>query len=238
MVLLGISCKKENAFDCFKPNGKETSETRSIGIFDSVEVRDKFDVTISSGNDYSVEVTAGKNIIHNISTKITNRHLVIENNNKCNFVRGYKRKMKIHITTPRIKKLYNNGVGPITFDANFKQDTLTVRAENSGDTYINGTFLVVYTSSHGNGDMYLKGSAKQLLVYSKGTNFTHAEDFSVTELVYISSYSLGDARFNVAGSKEFNYYIWSDGNIYYKGNAVLTKELSDGSAKGKAIKED
>ena len=67
---------------------------------------------------------------------------------------------------------------------------------------------------------------------------THAEDFIASDLIYISTYSMGNAYFNVAGVNEFNYYIWNDGNVYYKGNAVLTRELSDRSAKGRAIKED
>lgn len=238
VIFFFVSCKKENRYDCFKPNGDETTETRYEGEFDSIEVYDKFEVLISKGTEYKVEVTCGEHVMANIGTEVKNRCLRIENNNKCNFVRGYKRKMKVHITTPALQKLTNNGVGSVSFDNNFSEDTLSIRAENSGDTYVNGTFIVLNTSSHGNGDIYLNGSSNTLNIYSKGTNYTRAENFSVSDYLFISSYSMGDAQFNLNGLNQFDYYIWSDGNIYYKGSAKVMRNLSDGSAKGRAIRED
>jgi hypothetical protein len=232
-----VCCTKDNAVDCFKSNGSDKTETRYLDRFDSVKVNDKFDVTISSGSEYKVEVIAGKHIIKNIFTKVKNGELIIENNNRCNFVRGYKRKMQVHITTPYLKRIFHNGVGPVTFE-NFTQDTVNVKAENSGDTYLNGTFDVINTSSHGNGDMYLSGWTRNLNVYSKGTNYTHAENLTVRDYIFISTSSLGDTYLNANGLGLLDYYVWSDGNIYYTGKPASIRELSDGSAKGQVIKED
>ncbi|MCC6370206.1 MAG: DUF2807 domain-containing protein [Bacteroidia bacterium] len=237
LALLLLSCNKGNRFDCFKSNGADITDTRMNGRFDSIEVRDKFEVTISTGNEYKIEVTAGKNVIDHISTEIVNGQLIISNKSKCNFVRGYKRKLKIHLTTPKLKRICNNSVGPITLDSDFKQDTLTIRAESSGDTYINGTFKTVYSSSHGNGDIYLSGTARELLIYSNGTNFTRAENFTVRDHIYISTYSLGDSYFNLEGLYLFEYYIWDEGSIYYKGNPINIHNLGDGSGKGKLVKQ-
>jgi len=143
----------------------------------------------------------------------------------------------VHITTPYLKRIFHNGVGPVTFE-NFTLDTVNVKAENSGDTYLNGTFDVINTSSHGNGDMYLSGWTRNLNVYSKGTNYTHAENLTVRDYIFISTSSLGDTYLNANGLGLLDYYVWSDGNIYYTGKPASIRELSDGSAKGQVIKED
>ncbi|WP_396127455.1 GIN domain-containing protein [Aurantibacillus circumpalustris] len=195
------------------------------------------EVSIFQGTEYKVEVTAGENIIKNISTKIKDDTLRLDNNNKCNVVRGYKRKVKIKITSPYLEQVSNYGVGPITFDEDVKQDKIFVKAENSGDTYINGTYDEIRTSSHGNGDMYLKGTTKNLQVYTSGTNFTKAEELTITNYVFISSYSIGDAFFNIGDNITLDYLIWSDGSIYYKGNAHVNN-LSEKQGKGLAIKQD
>jgi len=233
-----LSCRKENALDCFKSNGKDITESRSPGHFDYIEVFDKMEVTVYSGTEYKVDVTAGKHIISNISTKVTDGVLRLENNNKCNFVRGYKKTIRVRITVPYVTQITNYGVGPITLAEDFHQDKLFLKAENSGDTYVNGSFDEVRTSSHGNGDMYFKGTTKTLLVYSYGTNYTHAETMNVSNYIFISTFSIGDAYFNLNGVGAMDYLIWGDGNIYYKGKATTMKDLSEVSTKGQAIQQD
>jgi hypothetical protein len=232
-----LSCRKENALDCFKSNGKDITVARHTEAFDYIEAYDNLEVTIIQANEYKVEVTAGEHIINNISTKVSEGILKLDNTNKCNFVRGYKRKIKITVTVPRIVKITNHGVGPVTVDKNYKQDKIFLRAENSGDIYLNGSFTEVETSSHGNGDMYLSGDTKRLLIYSNGTNYTYAEGMKVSDFIFISTYSFGNAYFNLNGLSQIDYMIWSGGNIYYKGEAAIMRDLSEISAKGKAIKE-
>ena len=238
LCLICFGCSKDNALDCFKSNGDDYTEFRDLGSFQNIEVYDKIELFIVNGADYKIEVIAGKHIIRNISTKVKDDVLVIENKNTCNFVRGYKRHVKVIVTVPRIKKVFNYGVADVRFDEGYTQDTLNVRAENSGDIYINGKYQEVRTSSHGNGDIYLQGSANNLLVYTNGTNYTHAENFRVSDLAYISSYSLGHAYFNLKGTATFQYYIWSEGNIYYSGNPGTIANLGNSDAKGQLIQRD
>lgn len=196
------------------------------------------DVTILQGAEYKVEVTAGKHIIKNISTKVEDGILRLDNNNKCNFVRGYKKTIKVKITAPYITQISNYGVGPITMSPDFKQDKIFFRAENSGDTFINGTYDEVRTSSHGNGDMYFEGTTKALLIYSFGTNYTYAEHIKVENYIFISTFSICDAFFDLTDVGEMDYKINDIGNIYYKSRSANLNNLSDKEAKGKAIQKD
>lgn len=231
-----FSCKKENTFDCFKSTGSETTEVRSPGNFQTITINDKINATIFKGSDYKVEVVAGKHLLRNISTKIVKGTLNIVDNNTCNFVRGYNKKIQINITVPYVKSVFNDGVGTVDFADDFTQDTLLVKAGNSGDIYVNGVFNEVRTSSHGNGDIYFNGSANSFYIYTNGTNFLRAANFKVANYVFIETYSIGDCYIDATGLNTLEFNIHKDGNIYYTGQPNTITDFSTYSRRGRALK--
>lgn len=240
LVLLSFlfSCQKEHAPDCFTANGADVSDIRSLGTFRSIDLNDNMDLTLFKGAEFKVEVICGENIMDKIATSVQSGTLIIDNNNKCNFVRGYKRRIKVNVTVPSINRVTNNAVGTIVFDSNYQQDSIiNIGAGSSGDIYINGTFGEIYTSSHGNGDLYFNGTADRLIVYSNGTNYTNAEKLVVKYDIFINTYSIGDTHLSLNSANTLDFYIWKDGNIYYTGTPAAVHELSDGTAKGKLIKQ-
>ena len=237
LILVLFSCGKENRFDCFKSNGPVISSERDLGAFKHIMVYDKIDLNLIQGNEYKVEIMAGKKIMSNISTSNTNGTLVIENNNKCNFVRGYDKKITVNITVPKIDRIESHGVGAIRFNENFVQDSIFLLAENSGDIYVNGNFKRITTGSHGNGDIYADGICDTLTVYTFGTNSFKGENLTIKTYVFIENISIGDVRINAPLNGKLECNIWRNGNIYYRGNPTSINDLSDGTAKGKLIKE-
>jgi hypothetical protein len=213
-------------------------QARELSEFNEVTIFNKMNLTIRQGNDYKIEIVCGKNLLKNISTEVNNGVLYIENNNKCNFVRGYKKTINIILIVPFIKKVVNNGVGPISFDENFKQDTVTVRANSSGDIYVNGTFVKIKTSSHGNGDVYINGKTDTLYVYMNGTNFVEAKELKIANYVFVETFSIGNCSVNSPQNGPLECNIWSDGNINYYGMPAYTTNFSKGSQKGRLIKAD
>jgi hypothetical protein len=210
---------------------------RNLDAFKTVIVNDKIDLNIIRGTSYKVEVTAGKNIIGNISTITSDHVLEISNNNKCNFVRGYKKRVVVTITVPVIRKIVNNGVGTVKCTNDLIQDSIFVRAENSGDIHVSGQFKLLQTSSHGNGDIYLNGVCDKLYVYMFGTNFLKGENLKVNNYTFIETISLGDCTIKAPQGGILDYNLWRSGNIYYSGDPAIINDLSDGSGKGKLIKQ-
>lgn len=238
LLFLLSSCSKDNRWACFTPTGSETTERRSVDAFTRIESFNKIQVTIFQGAETNVEVVAGKNIIHNIKTIVKDGVLKIEDNNTCNFVRGYKHTVKVYVTVPYIEKATNNGVGLIEFDPAFIQDSISVRAESSGDIRINGTFKMIRTSSHGNGDIYLNGTCDKLFVYAYGTNFLQAMGLEIKDYAFIANQSLGDCNINGTQTPMVEYVISSSGNVYVKGEPGKLDGKIDGGAKGKLLHEE
>jgi len=237
-VFLFGSCRKENAVDCFKPNGDVITETRYPGEFTKIEMNDKIEVTVFQGPGFKVEVQAGKNIIKNISTRVSDGLLKIENKNTCNFVRGYKKHIRVKVTLPELHSVLNNGVYSLIIDEDFKQDSINIRAESSGDIHLNGTYGSIKAHSNGNGDVYIKGKCNSLSVFINGTNFLRAEELTVNDYAYIETLSMGDCYFNATALKKFEYYIWGEGSIYYRGEPGTMSGVLDAACKGKVIKKD
>ena len=238
LLFVFLACKKENALDCFKSNGKEITEVRSPGSFTKIELNDKIELNISYGPEFKVEVIAGKHVIKNIRTEVADGILKIEDLNKCNFVRGYKRIHKVNVTMPYLSSVLNNSVTKIEIREGFEQDSVRVRAESSGDIHLAGTYGFIKAHSNGNGDVYLKGKCKSLNVYINGTNFLRAEELSISDYVFIQTLTKGDCFFNTANLARFEYIIYSEGNIYYKGQPLEITGFQEKGAKGKMIRED
>ncbi|WP_317896530.1 GIN domain-containing protein [Aurantibacillus circumpalustris] len=237
-LALFVCCKKENAFDCFKSNGKEISDVRNPGNFRCIDVYDKIEVEVFEGNSFRVEVTAGENIIKNITTTIQNDTLKIQNKNTCNFVRGYKRNIKVNITMPYLKEAISNGVANLTIVNGFMQDSVKVRAEGSGDIFLSGSYSFINAYSNGNGDITVNGSANELLVHLQGTNFFNAQELIVKDKIFIENYSLGDSYLNAENLKKLEYIIFDKGNIYYTGIPSEISGILDKKSQGKLIKQD
>lgn len=235
--MIAFACKKENGTDCVKSNGPMAVEIRNVGVYEIVKVYDKIDLNIVQGSEFKLEVNAGGNLLSNIQTTVKDGILTIKNNNRCNFVRGYKKRITVTLTVPKIKKVDNEGVGTLRISENFTQDTIFVRAENSGDVYINGTFKLLQTSSHGNGDIYLTGQCDRLYAYMYGTNFLNAQDLIINSLVFVETISIGDARIRAPLNGNLDCNIWRSGNIYYTGEPTFITNFSDGSGSGRLIKQ-
>src|SRR5688572_6814 len=106
-------CAKENAFDCLKSTGKIVTETRQLAAFNTIHVKDNLDVTLIPDSVYYAEVTCGDNLQANVNTEIRNGELWIENINKCNWVRSYKKPMEVKVHLPKLHSIFHDGFGKI-----------------------------------------------------------------------------------------------------------------------------
>ena len=237
IIFLLFSCKKEKNFTCFSTSGKDISQVRKVQTFKNIRSTSKIIITITQGNTQSVEVTAGENIIHKVKTSVNNDELLIEDENVCDFVRGYKRKIKVHITTPYLYELINESVANIYLN-DFVLDSLYIKAGSAGDNYVNGKFKQVKISSHGNGDVYLSGETNGLAIYMDGENFIRSFDFKVFDYLFIAQLSLGDCFINVSETDLVNYSIKKSGNIRYRGQLKKAEGTIEPGAKGKFIPDE
>ncbi|MFO0357972.1 MAG: GIN domain-containing protein [Sphingobacteriaceae bacterium] len=234
VVLLLVSCNKAGAPDCFKRAGATQTVTRTLTPFDILVLDANIEVVLEIGPEYKAEITGGANLLDKITTSVESGSLTIDNSNQCNFVRGYDHKITMRVYCPKYKYVVTNSIGNIITAQNFVQDTISVRSE-AGDITLYGNYNQISTSSHGNGNVYFKGTTNRLFTYMNGTNYLYANEGTITGYVFIENISLASAYINAPNGGTLDYHIWKSGNIYYKGNPANVSGKIDGT--GKLIKE-
>lgn len=222
-ITIGISfvvnsCKKENLYDCFKPTGTIETRIREVSGFQHVIVNDKIDLHLTQGPEFEVKLEAGKNLFMNILTTVTNGTLVIDNINKCNFVRSPKNKIVAYVTLPYLRMVRNAGTGTVYFENQFTQDSLDIRVANSGDVHFNVNVNFMATSTHGNGDLYGEGTVGYSTHYSNGTNYLRLNKMNVLSRIDINTTTIGDCFVNAPTGGYMKVEIWEKGNVHYTGS--------------------
>jgi hypothetical protein len=194
----------------------ESTVVRTLTPFKNVLLEANIEVVLQKGNEYKAEIIGPKNLLEKVSTSVSDGTLSIDNNNGCNFVRGYKHHLSVIVTAPEFDMVVSNSIGTIRTEQDFVQDTMFFYTEG-GDLTILGTFKELKTGSHGNGNVYFKGKTDNMYVYMNGTNYLYAEEGTVTNYIFVESLSLADAYITAPTNGTFEYHIHKTGNIYYSG---------------------
>ena len=108
MILLGVvalSCSKLNPGDCFTNAGPVSLQTRTAEPFRYLHMKNNVDVFLTWGQEYSIQVKAGKNIIPGIKTTIDRHTLTISNENTCNWLRSYESPLEVYISAPALDSI-------------------------------------------------------------------------------------------------------------------------------------
>lgn len=236
LLLAGFtSCKKENLCDCVKVTGAGNVIYHDVQGFTCIDVKDKMNLYLTQGPNYEVRVEAGRNLQPLIKAELDGETLKVFNTNRCNWVRGYKHKIDVYITAPYYKYIINNGVGPVKSVNTIVQDTITLKTGNSGEIRLDLNTKVTMCSAHGNGDIYLSGTTKNLQNDYTGTNFLYANELWVSDYVYLHSVSIGHAYINAPPNGLMDIVLERAGNIYYKGDPARINVVKND--KGNLIKE-
>jgi len=230
-----VSCKKENWCDCVKSTGKTNTIYHDVAGFNCIYLKDKMDLYLTQGPNFEVRVEAGANLQNLIKAELDGETLKVVNNNRCNWVRGYKHKISVYITAPYFKYIRHGGLGVIESVGTIVQDEISLRAENSGDFKLDVNMNRVVCSAHGNGDTYLTGTTKRLESDYTGTNYLYANGLEIKDYVYLHSVTIGHTYINAPESGTMDIVIDRSGNVYYKGNpAIINLVRND---QGDLIKE-
>lgn len=221
VCLILWSCNKPDSPDCFKQAGAFTVKEIDVnGPVREIVVQSPLQVNIRYAPVEKIEIKGPENLIKKISCYHVNKALYIKNNNKCNFVRGYKHNVIVCVYTPYLEFVRNNAVGEIRIEPSVISDTLRIETE-AGDIVVNCDMYKLSGSSHGNGNIYFYGSAQQAYIYLFGTCFLYAADGIINGYAYVEQVSVGDAYLNLKDGSLLNYKIYKKGNIFYRGSIAM-----------------
>ena len=223
-------CEKDSFCNCLQNTGANASETRALSAFNSIEMNQNVDIIVRKGTEPKVVVTAGKNLLDGVRTKVENGKLYITNENKCNWLRDFKNKFTVEVYYQDLFFLTTRGSG------NFGCADTINSAEFQVDNWNgSGTINLILNCNEarfklhtGPADINASGTTEVLYVYTAGNGYVRAAALE-SEYTYITTKSTGDTE--VQSAKELEAIIEYQGDVYYKGNPPIVRPVITGSGK-------
>jgi len=228
LFTLFTSCEK--ICDCAKSTGSIESEFRTIEHFNKIELYNNIDLVVHFDSTTKIKVTAGKNLLSEISTENSNGTLKIRNKNNCNWVRDFNPSIIVEVWTPSINNLLTeDATGDIYF-----ADSLNCSYFNFDSFSSTGTFHFKLKGQEahlnintGPADIFAEGSINNFYLFGAGYGKLDCLNLH-SDYVFVTN--KGTNNCFVTAQQLINASIYGDGNIYYKGNptAVIRNEFGKG----------
>jgi hypothetical protein len=151
VALFAPACNDENAPDCLKSTGRTVQQRRPITAFTEIELHNDIDLYLTHSPDSTLVIEAGKNLVPEIEVTQQGAKLTIRNRNTCNWVRSYKRPVKVTVGVPRDHLiLTHRGFGTIRSAEPLSIGYLLIASiDASGDVQLDGKldYIVLYANS-------------------------------------------------------------------------------------------
>ena len=233
-LLSVVGCDKGQLFDS---TGSRTTEVRETGVITKVAVYNNVNVIFTHCIDSgAIMVSAGENIIRNISTEYADNTLTIKNKNKYKWTRDLNPDIRVYLPCAGIEEIRHESVGTISCDT-----ALTGNALKIDVFYGNGMIdlelfydqVTVISPYGGITDVVLKGQCNNLNLYHD-----HYAPFDCRKLqaqkVKVTEISIQNCF--VFASERLEPTITNYGNIYYYGNPEIVNYIHTGE--GKLIRKE
>lgn len=226
LTTCGISCNKENAWDCVKTTGSIEREVRIVDDFTQIELNQGVNLILTQSTSTSVMVEAGKNLLGKITTIVDQGTLVIKNNNTCNWTRTYKKDINLYLNVAQLWNINHKGYGKISTTNTLTSSNWRIDVTGNGDVELDINATSFYSGLYGSGTFTMTGDVGDYGLWVSGNAWVECKSVTA-DTVFITSGSSGDAYVNA--EHKFKGVISNIGNVYYSGNPSDVTLVNTGS---------
>lgn len=231
ILLLFWSCKKAEDQTCFKGWGDDNTMV-SVPLdqpIDSLFLEDNVILHLTQDTMNYAEVVGGSNVVKHIKFPINNKKLTIKDENKCNFLRSYKKKIHVYLHVKNLTYIYYSGGELIEMENQFVGGELRIIFKDGGGT-VNANVDISYFSieaSGGAGNFNVSGKADFAYLKVQSNAFGDASSLLADKLLMFNN-SSGDLFGRVKDGGELKAEIYYKGNNYIYGNPLVMDTIDDG----------
>ena len=218
---------------CLKGSGDIITETRAFNEITLLTVYDNVRVDLHIGNENSIEIKGGENVVPFITTDVSDGVMEIRNENRCNFLREFDNDLRIKITLNKVDAIEYFGSKEFVMNDTLTTNYFRFKTEGgTGDIHlklkIGGYFE--YQAIDCLSDASIEGECNSAGIYQQGSSWLRAGDFNMEHAI-VENKSSGDCIIRV--DSFLTYSITDIGNIQYYGKPNLTRSTYTG--KGRLI---
>lgn len=207
---------------CAHSTGPLATEIRYPGPFRNLEVRDNLDVRWYHSDSVYIRITAGNNLLSNISGNVSDQTLVLKNENRCNWARRYDRPV-VEVFSPSPYVIRQEGFGTIESRDTLRASPLTIKHYGAGNLNLRIHVWELYVDFNAVATCNLTGWASSGAYYMQ-----HVGKIEATALQMLQ------CELNMEGENDSRIWvsqrIWgkhlSGRNVYLKGQPQEQVEFS------------
>ena len=246
--LMAVSCSK---MDQLFNNGEPVTERREVSQrFNAISMYNNVNVKLVHDSHPHLELTCPKNLIDKVTTEIEGDTLVIKNENEYNWLRSYDYSIDLTVYYDSIREVTFASVGDLRCTDSIRgfslqsidttediADTTWIRnfslqiTEGCGDIDLTFNCSVVKNNfSNGTSKVTMRGNAEYTEIIMRSYGVVHADELN-SNFVRVQSHSTNDAY--VWARTKLTVWLYSIGNVYYKGHPWIVKECT---SEGQVIK--
>ncbi|MBB2923052.1 head GIN domain-containing protein [Cellulomonas cellasea] len=205
--------------------GPERTEERPADGVTAVELATSGTLVVEQGDEPSLTVTAGRNVLAQLTSEVRDGVLVLDHDDRP----GWSRTGKVEylLVVDRLDAVRVEGSGQVRVDDGVAAgDELTILVEGSGDVRVEGIDVEeVVASNQGSGSIALAGTAERQSVTLDGSGGYDATDLRTREAA-VAVEGSGGAQVDVTGTLEAS--VSGSGSVTHTGGARVTSDV-DGS---------
>ncbi|NJC27292.1 head GIN domain-containing protein [Neolewinella antarctica] len=209
-------------------NGDVVTQTRSLKDFDGVKACCSFNVEITPGANFSVEVEAESNLQEYIETEVSGSTLEIGFRNRVSI--NNKQKITVFVTMPVLEKIDASSSADIVTIGAFEGDRLRLESSSASSIKVTYTGNRVDVDASSSGKITVSGKAGTIDAEASSGSNVHAEGLEVKEA---SADVSSGAGIRINASERLDAEASSGGRIRYQGNpsSVNADASSGGTVK-------
>jgi hypothetical protein len=203
-------------------NGVMSTQQRTIGDFNGVEVSGPLKVFISQESVPSLKIEGDENLLEYVEIYKNGDELEIRTR------RGYNLRsragIKVYVTAPSFDKLAVTGSGELKTQTKISNGkNMDVDVTGSGDMILNIDAPSIKTNITGSGNIIINGGTRSFSTEVTGSGEVHAFDL-LSESTDVEISGSGDVE--VFASKQLKIHISGSGDVKYKGNPSVNQSIN------------
>lgn len=200
--------------------GKLTIKEYDLTGFKKIELQGEGNLYLTQGENYSIKIEAGENVLKNLEIDLVEDFLIIEKN--WNLFLGNGNSIKVYITMPKIEYLSLVGSGDILGETKINSENLSLFIFGSGDIKINSESKYLRTGIFGSGNIILDGKSEKTSISIVGSGDCKMKNFETKE-VLINIEGSGNVLIKVLESLDVE--IAGSGDVTYSGNPEVEEKI-------------
>ena len=215
---LFISCKKEIV---------DSNRVIDILPFEQIELNDAFELLVTEGDHYSIEIIGDEKIIDYIDADVINKTLFIEDTRGIKWLSPRKNKIKIHVTSLPLKTITaSDGCNIKTLNAitSLEFGLILKGKSNEANLELDCKTFFYWNNFPSGGKVTLSGKTEMLKIWNFAIMSVDAKDLTAQNAI-IENNSQGDCEVRVLNKLEYSINEKGNIHLYGKPSEIISNSL-------------